>query len=141
MGRERIEICAVIAALPETVWTCWTEPSQITQWNFASDDWCCPSAENDLTTGGRFKSRMEARDGSSGFDFEGVYDEVLPLKTLSYTMSDGRKSTTTFEAQGDTTKVTTVFDAEEENSVDMQRDGWQAILNNFKKHVERSHGS
>ena len=138
MGRERIKICAVIAAPPGNVWECWTEPLHITQWNFASDDWCCPSAENDLKVGGRFKSRMEAKDGSFRFDFEAVYDEMLPLKTLSYTMSDGRKSTTTFEAQGDSTKVTTVFDAEEENSIDMQRDGWQAILNNFKKHVEQT---
>lgn len=138
MGRERIKICAVIDAPPENVWECWTEPLHITQWNFASDDWCCPSAENDLKVGGRFKSRMEAKDGSFGFDFEAVYDEISTLKTLSYTMDDGRKSTTTFEAQGDSTKVTTVFDAEEENSIDMQRDGWQAILNNFKKHVEQT---
>lgn len=84
---------------------------------------------------------MEAKDGSFGFDFEGVYDQVQPLEVLSYTLGDGRKSTTTFEALGDATKVTTVFDAEEENPVDMQRNGWQAILNNFRKHVEQSNGA
>jgi uncharacterized protein YndB with AHSA1/START domain len=136
MTNERITISTVVAAQLATVWEYWTEPTHITQWNFASEDWCCPRAENDLKVGGIFKSRMEAQDGSFGFDFEGVYDEVSPLRTLSYTISDGRKSTTTFEPQHESTKITTAFDAEEANSSDMQRDGWQAILNNFKAYTE-----
>jgi uncharacterized protein YndB with AHSA1/START domain len=138
MSKNQITINAVVAAAPEKVWECWTNPDHITRWNFASDDWCCPSAENDLKVGGRYKARMEAKDGSFGFDFEAIYKEVSPREKLSYTMSDGRKVTTTFEEQGDATKVTTVFDAEQENSIDTQRDGWQAILNNFKAYVESS---
>ena len=140
MSRERITIDTVVAAPPETVWACWTEPDHITQWNFASEDWCCPSAENDLSVDGRYKARMEAKDGSFGFDFEATYDEVIAPKTLTYTMTDGRKATTNFEAQGGSTKVITTFDAEKENSIDMQRNGWQAILNNFKKYVEQTRG-
>lgn len=136
MSKEQITIEALVAAPPETVWQCWTEPDHITQWNFATDDWCCPSAENDLQVGGRYKARMEAKDGSFGFDFEAVYDEVSAPNILTYTMADGRKVTTTFEAQGGSTKVTTIFDAEQENPIAMQRDGWQAILNNFKSYVE-----
>jgi uncharacterized protein YndB with AHSA1/START domain len=138
MGAKKITIETFIAAQPEKVWRCWTEPDHITQWNFASDDWCCPNAENDLKVGGRYKARMEAKDGSFGFDFMAIYDDITEHKSLVYTMTDGRKVTTNFEEQGGSTKVTTVFDAEEQNSIDMQRDGWQAILNNFKRHVEAS---
>ena len=138
MSKEQIMIDAVVAASPEKVWECWTEPEHITQWNFASDDWCCPSAENNLKVGGQYKARMEAKDGSFGFDFEAIYDEVTPHRTLIYTMTDGRKATTIFEPQDGSTKVAIVFDAEKESSIDMQRDGWQAILNNFKAYVESS---
>ncbi|MDT8405062.1 SRPBCC family protein [Sulfuriflexus sp.] len=136
MINEQITIDTVIAAPPEIVWQYWTEPDHIMQWNFASDDWCCQSAENDLKVGGQYRARMEAKDGSFGFDFEAVYDEVSAPNTLTYTMADGRKVATNFEAQGRSTKVTTIFDAEQENAIDMQRDGWQAILNNFKSYVE-----
>lgn len=136
MNKKQITIEAVIAASPEKIWHCWTEPDHITKWNFASDDWHCPSAENDLKVGGQYKTRMEARDGSVGFDFEAVYDKVSPHTLITYTMMDGRKATTTFEAQKGATKITTTFDAEEENPIDMQREGWQAILNNFKSYVE-----
>jgi uncharacterized protein YndB with AHSA1/START domain len=136
MNTSKITIDTTISATPEKVWNCWTQPNHITHWNFASDDWSCPSAENDLTVGGKYKARMEAKDGSFGFDFEAVYDKVEHLKTLSYTMGDGRAATTTFEETNGSTKVTTTFDAETENSIEMQRDGWQAILNNFKKYVE-----
>lgn len=138
MNTSRITIDSTILATPEKVWNCWTQPNHITQWNFAADDWCCPSVENDLVVGGKYKARMEAKDGSFGFDFEAVYDKVEPVKILSYTMGDGRVATTTFEETGGFTKVTTTFDAETENSIEMQRDGWQAILDNFKKYVEDS---
>ena len=118
------------------VWACWTEPAHITRWNFASPDWQCPRASNELVVGGKYMARMEAKDGSFGFDFEATYNEIVPQARLVYTMPDGRVVQTTFEALGDATKVTTIFDAETQNAADMQRDGWQAILNNFKAHTE-----
>lgn len=135
----KIKIEATISANPKDVWQKWTQPEHITQWNFASADWQCPSASNDLRKGGKFVSRMEAKDGSFGFDFEGIYDEVIDQRKISYVMSDGRKVITDFEKIGEQTKVSTVFDAEDENSAEMQKNGWQAILNNFKNYVESSH--
>ncbi len=136
MSTQKITISTMIAAPIEVVWRAYSAPTDITGWNFASDDWRCPSAEVDLRVGGKYKARMEAKDGSFGFDFEAEYDEVVPPTAITLAMSDGRKARTTFEAQGSDTKVTTVFDAEEQNSIDMQRNGWQSILNNFKKYVE-----
>ncbi|MEO3428726.1 SRPBCC family protein [Pelagibius sp. CAU 1746] len=136
MTNNQITIDTIIDAPVERVWQAYSTPADITQWNFASDDWCCPSAEADLKVGGAYKARMEAKDGSFGFDFEAVYDEVDPHKALTLAMSDGRKARTTFESSGGQTKVTTTFDAEDQNPIDIQRDGWQAILNNFKRHVE-----
>lgn len=133
---SKITIESVITAPPQKVWQLWNEPKHITKWNFAADDWCCPKAANDLKVGGKYSARMEAKDGSFGFDFEAIYDEVIEQKKITYTMGDGRQATTRFEDLGGKTKVTTVFDAESENPVEMQRDGWQAILNNFKKYVE-----
>jgi len=118
------------------VWAYWTEPRHITQWCSANDDWHAPRAENDVRVGGKFVTRMEAKDGSFGFDFGGVYDEVRINEFLSYTMEDGRKVAVSFIAQEDGTKVVETFDAEATNSVDMQRAGWQAILDNFKKYSE-----
>ena len=138
MATTKITITATIHAPPKKVWDCWTSPRHITQWNFASEDWCCPHATNDLKVGGKYCARMEAKDGSFGFDFEATYDEVDDLKKLIYTMSDDRKVVTQFADLGGSTKVTTEFDAETENSIEMQRDGWQAILNNFKTYVEQS---
>lgn len=137
MSNQRITIDTTIGAPVERVWKAYTTPDDIMQWNFASDNWCCPSAEADLKVGGAYKARMEAKDGSFGFDFEAVYEEVDPNRTLTFAMSDGRKVRTTFEPAGEGTKVTTILDAEDQNSVDMQRDGWQAILNNFRDYVER----
>src|SRR5690606_25055901 len=134
---QQITVTTTIAAPIQRVWQAYTTPADITRWNFASDDWCCPSAEADLKVGGQYKARMEAKDGSFGFDFEAVYEELAPNKALTLAMSDGRKARTTFEATGDGTKVATTFDAETENSIEMQRDGWQAILNNFRSYVER----
>lgn len=117
----------------EKVWQAWTTPGDIIQWNNASEDWHTPNAENDLRVGGKFSSRMEAKDGSVGFDFWGIYDEVKPNELLEYTMGDGRKTKIIFAANGDETKITQTFEAESENSTEMQRTGWQAILDNFKK--------
>jgi len=136
MSAKTVTIEATIAAEPEKVWLYWTEPRHITQWNFANNDWCCPRAENEVKVGGKYSARMEAKDGSFGFDFEATYDDVKPLKKLAYTMPDGRKVLTSFDQQRAGTKVTTTFDAESENSLDMQRAGWQSILNNFKRYVE-----
>ncbi|MGH2552339.1 MAG: SRPBCC domain-containing protein, partial [Chitinophagaceae bacterium] len=102
----------------------------------ASDDWHAPIAENDLRAGGTFKTRMEAKDGSMGFDFGGVYDEVKTNELIEYTMGDGRKVSIAFKANGEETKIFETFEAENENPVEMQRGGWQAILNNFKKYTE-----
>jgi uncharacterized protein YndB with AHSA1/START domain len=127
----KIEIEAQVNAPIAIAWSAYTGPQHITQWNFASDDWHCPRAENDLRVGGRYFARMEAKDGSFGFDFEAHYSAVTPHQMLAYVMGDGREVRTTFEAHGGATKVTTVFDAETQNSIEMQRDGWQAILNSF----------
>jgi len=135
---KTITIQASINAPVEKVWKFYTEPEHITQWNNASDDWHTPSAKNDLKTGGKFVFRMEAKDGSKGFDFEGKYDEVKNHKLISYSMSDGRKVKITFNQEGPKTKVITTFDPENENPIEIQRDGWQSILNNFKNYVESS---
>jgi uncharacterized protein YndB with AHSA1/START domain len=136
MNTTKITVETIIAADSKKVWDFWTSPEHITKWNFASDDWHCPKAENDLRVGGKLRSRMEAKDGSFGFDFEAIYDEIIDQKKITYTMPDGRQATTDFEHLDGKTKVTTTFDAETENSVEMQRAGWQAILDNFKKYVE-----
>jgi uncharacterized protein YndB with AHSA1/START domain len=131
-----ISIEVSIKAPVEKVWELWTKPEHITQWNAASDDWHTPRAENDLRTGGKFSSRMEAKDGSMGFDFGGTYDEVKDHELIAYTMDDGRKARITFVPLGNATLVKEDFEAESENSREMQENGWQSILNNFKKYVE-----
>lgn len=136
--RTSITVEATIHAPVTKVWDMWTKPNHITQWNNASEDWHTPKAENDLRVGGKFLSRMEAKDGSVGFDFEGIYDEVKIHELISYSMSDGRKVNIQFKDQGDATTVTETFDAEQTHSIEMQRGGWQAILDNFKKYVEKS---
>ncbi|MCF0054255.1 SRPBCC family protein [Dyadobacter sp. CY356] len=136
MAFETITVEATIEAPIEKVWETWTKPEHIIHWNNASDDWFTPKAENDLRPGGKFSSRMEARDGSFGFDFEGVYDEVTDHKLISYTLGDERKVKIEFEEKGDQTLVTETFNAENQNPVEMQKAGWQAILNNFKKYTE-----
>jgi len=137
MPNQQITISAVLNAPVERVWQAYTTPAEITQWNFASDDWCCPSAEVDLRVGGAYRGRMEAKNGSFGFDFAAVYDEVEPYKAITLTMNDGRKARTIFKSIGEGTRVTTIFDAEEQNSLEVQRNGWQAILDNFRSYVER----
>ena len=131
-----ITVQATVHAPITTVWDSWNNPEHITQWAFASPDWHTPWAKNDLRVGGSFSSRMEAKDGSFGFEFGGVYDAVTTNEFIAYTMGDGRKVMVEFSAEGDATKVVERFDAENENPVDMQQMGWQAILDNFKKYTE-----
>ncbi|MFA6024356.1 MAG: SRPBCC family protein [Candidatus Gracilibacteria bacterium] len=134
---EKISIQVHIKAPLEKVWEHYTKPESITKWNFASDDWHCPKAECDLRPGGIFSSRMEAKDGSFGFDFSGTFDEVKTNELLTYSLGDARKVEVHFEAEGAGTIVTVLFDPESENSLELQRNGWQAILNNFKKFTEQ----
>ncbi|MCF7561093.1 SRPBCC family protein [Sabulilitoribacter multivorans] len=133
-----ITVETTIKAPIEKVWEFWTKPEHITNWNFASDDWCCPSATNDLRPDGKFVWRMEAKDGSMGFDFNGIYNQIEKHKFISYTMEDGRNVEIEFKAEGDNIKLTESFEPETTNPVEMQRAGWQAILENFKKLVESS---
>ena len=135
-NKTKVTIEATINAPVEKVWEYWNEPSHITQWAFASDDWHAPRAENDLRVGGKFLTRMEAKDGSFGFDFGGEYTDVEKNKLIGYVMGDGREVITEFAPAGNETKIISVFDAEDQNPVEMQKAGWQMILNNFKKHVE-----
>ena len=137
MSFEKVTVSISVSADLKKVWDCWTEPEYITQWVFASGDWCWPKASNDLRVGGKFSSRMEAKDGSFGFDFEGVYENIVPYQLIEYAMSDGRRVSVSFIQKGSDILVTETFDAETENPVEMQRGGWQAILNNFKKLAEQ----
>ncbi|GAB4441824.1 MAG: SRPBCC family protein [Turneriella sp.] len=132
----KITIEAQVAAPLQKVWDYYNMPQHITQWNFALESWHCPRAENDLRPGGKIKSRMEAKDGSVGFDFEATYDEVIDKKRIAYTLADGRKVESDFTDMGGKTRIVTVFEAESENPVEMQKNGWQAILDNFKKYTE-----
>ncbi|WP_437918303.1 SRPBCC family protein [Sphingobacterium sp. LRF_L2] len=137
---EAIQIKATINNRVETVWNAYNSAEDIMQWNQASDDWHCTQSINDLRVGGKFKNRMEAKDGSFGFDFEGIYTGIIPFKRISYNIPDGRSVNITFTSRGTQTEVKTSFDPEHENPIEMQRDGWQAILNNFKNYVERIYG-
>ena len=138
---EPITIQATINAPIATVWECWNKPEHITQWAFASDDWHAPSATNDLRVGGKFVTTMAARDGSTQFDFGGTYDVVVEHELISYTMDDGRKVRAEFMETPEGVKVEQQFDPESENPLEMQREGWQAILNNFKKYAENQASS
>lgn len=134
--KTNITIEATINASPEKTWQLWTDTHHIIKWNSASPEWHTPTATHDLKPGGSFLFRMEARDGSFGFDFAGVYDVIKPYEKIEYTLGDGRKVKISFINNGTTTKVVETFETETENSVELQRDGWQAILNNFKKYAE-----
>ncbi|WP_046174771.1 SRPBCC family protein [Domibacillus indicus] len=138
---KKITVEAIVEAPVEKVWRYWAEPDHITKWNNASDDWHTPFAENDLREGGTFVSRMEAKDGSAGFDFGGIYDEVKLHEIIAYSMSDGRKVKITFKNLGNQTEVMETFDAEPTHPVEYQQQGWQAILNNFKKYAEETNNS
>ncbi|PZD96642.1 polyketide cyclase [Paenibacillus sambharensis] len=134
----KVTVEAVVQAPVEKVWQYWTESSHIMNWNQASEDWHVPKAENDLRVGGKFLTRMEAKNGSMGFDFSGVYDVVKQHEKISYTMEDGRTVDITFVNQGNETKVIETFDAESTNPVEFQQAGWQAIMDNFKKYTEQT---
>lgn len=132
----KITVETTVNAPVEKVWKLWSAPEHITKWNTASDDWYTPRAENDLRPGGKFSARMEAKDGSFGFDFGGVYDTVKQHELIEYTIGDGRKVSVKFDGKGNETHVTETFEAEGTNPIEMQRGGWQAILDNFKKYTE-----
>lgn len=132
-----ITVQVLVAAPLEKVWQCWTDPASIVRWSFASDDWCSPSATNDLRVGGTFTTRMESKDGIVGFDFGGTYTAVEPNQRIDYIINgDDRKVVVTFSPEAGGVRVTEVFDPEFENPPEMQRAGWQAILENFKTYAE-----
>jgi uncharacterized protein YndB with AHSA1/START domain len=132
----KISIETEVNSTPAAVWDAWVTPEDITNWNFAIDEWCCPNAEINLEVGGKFNYRMEAKDGSMGFDFEGEFTEVNPLKEIRYKLEDDRKVNVEFIETESGVKVVETFDAEDENSAEQQKQGWLGILSNFKKHVE-----
>lgn len=136
MEKVKIEVEAIVKVGIEKAWVHYTQPNYIVKWNQASEDWHCPWAENDLRVGGIYKARMESRDGKTGFDFEAVYDQVIPNKKLVYTLTDGRQVVNNFEDLAGETKVSTCFDPDKEFPLGHQKEGWQAILDNFKQHVE-----
>jgi uncharacterized protein YndB with AHSA1/START domain len=136
-GKPMIKVETTVNAPVEKVWRLWTSPEDIRQWNQASDDWHTPTVENDLRQGGNFVYRMEAKDGSIGFDFGGTYDEVKPHEYIEYTLGDERKVKIDFRSEGDSTHIVEVFEAEHTHTEELQRQGWQAILESFKKYVER----
>ncbi len=131
-----ITVEVLVKAPMEKAWDCFTNPAHITKWYFASDDWHAPFAENDLKVGGKFKTTMSAKDGSAGFDFEGIYSEVKKHQLIAYGLADGRQVRVVFAVNGGEVIVTESFDPESENSHELQKGGWQAILDNFKKYTE-----
>lgn len=135
---KKITVETTVHIPVETVWKYWTEPAHIKKWNNASDEWHTPVTENDLRAGGKFLSRMEAKDGSFGFDFSGIYDEVILHEVIAYTLGDGRKVKITFKGLENGTEVIETFDAETSNPIEFQQQGWQAILDNFKKYAEQT---
>lgn len=135
MEQTKITVQALINADKSKVWEYYTSPKHIINWNFADPSWHCPDAENDMTVGGRYMARMEAKDGSFGFDFEAIYTEINQGENFTYEFG-GRYATVVFADYNGQTEVNVIFDPETENPVDLQRNGWQAILNNFKSYVE-----
>lgn len=135
-SKEKIQVETTIKKPVEEVWEYWIQPQHITQWNFPSDEWCCPKVTNDVSSGGNFSWRMEAKDGSMGFDFSGKYEEVIPKKKINALLDDGRNLTITFNPEGNETHITETFEAEEFHSREQQKLGWQSILGNFKKYAE-----
>ncbi|MDO6441702.1 SRPBCC family protein [Marinobacter sp. 2_MG-2023] len=132
----KIVIETEVQAPLATVWDAWVTPKDITKWNFALDEWCCPRAEVNLEAGGNFNYRMEAKDGSVGFDFEGIFTKIESNESVYFELGDNRVVTVEFIETVNGVKVLETFDAEDENSAEQQKQGWQSILNNFKKHVE-----
>lgn len=137
-SKKVIAINIEINAPIEKVWTYFSEPEHITKWNNASDDWFTPNSTNDFKVGGSFNNRMEAKDGSIGFDFTGTYDAITPHEYIEYTLTDGRKVKIIFSSKDDKTKMEESFEAETSNKEEVQKKGWQSILDNFKKYVENN---
>jgi uncharacterized protein YndB with AHSA1/START domain len=135
----KITVETLVRANLDSVWDAWNNPDDINHWNAASDDWHTTRSTVDLREGGKFSARMEARDGSAGFDFEGTYTRIVPQRVIEYRMEDGREVTVQFSENADGVLVRETFDAETENDPELQREGWQAILDNFARHVERVH--
>jgi uncharacterized protein YndB with AHSA1/START domain len=135
--REKIMIETTLHEPIVKIWEYWTEPRHIVQWNNASSDWHTTTCQNDLTVGGRFLSRMEAKDGSFGFDFSGAYDDIKPNELISYTLDDERKVEIRFFQQANSIHIVEIFEAENENSFEQQRSGWQSILDNFKAYTQQ----
>jgi len=133
-----ITIALQINAMRSVAYACFTEPSHIKQWYFASDDWHAPEVRNDLRIGGSFLIRMEEKSGAAGFDFEGTYTELIDGERIVYKLADGRTVVTTFKSVDGGTEISQTFDVEDENSAEAQRIGWQAILNNYKRHCEQA---
>ena len=133
---NKITVTVTINADVKKVWDYYTNPTHIVNWNFAAPSWRCPTATNDMKVGGVYKARMEAKDGSFGFDFEAVYNEIIPEEKIVYTIADGRKVINTFEEKNGETRVITEFEAESQNPIEMQKGGWQSILDNFKNYTE-----
>jgi uncharacterized protein YndB with AHSA1/START domain len=136
--KNAITVQTTVNAPVAKVWEYWNKPEHITGWAFASDDWEAPAAENDVRVGGKFKTVMAAKDKSSSFDFTGIYTAVKEHELIEYTMDDGRRVKVEFTQLPEGVKITETFDPEKENPEDVQRSGWQAILDNFKKYVESS---
>lgn len=136
MNNQIVTVSTVVKASIEKVWNCWTGPNHIKQWNSAGEDWHTPHAENDLRAGGKFSSTMASRDGSQSFDFAGTYDVITPESFIEYTLGDGRNVKIHFLEEKDGIHIEETFDAENSHPAEMQKKGWQAILDNFKKYVE-----
>lgn len=132
---SKIKVSATINADTKKVWDFYTQPKHITKWNFADPSWHCPTATNDMNVGGRYVARMEAKDGSFGFDFDAVYTEINEGENFTYEFG-GRLAKVDFKETEGQTEVIVIFDPEAENSIELQRNGWQAILDNFKKYTE-----
>lgn len=135
--KNKITVAATIDADAQKVWEYYTEPKHIVNWNFADPSWHCPKASNDMKVGGTYNARMEAKDGSFGFDFEAVYTNIIKGDEFTYEFG-GRTATVKLNKLNDQTEIVVVFDPEEENPIEMQKDGWQAILNNFKLYTENN---
>jgi uncharacterized protein YndB with AHSA1/START domain len=136
MNTMKIEVQTTVSTDIKKTWDFYTNPQHIVNWNFASDDWQCPQAENDLRVGGKYRATMEAKDGSSAFDFEAVYTEISSGEKFSFTMTDGRQVDVVFNSVRDKTTVTVTFDPEQENNIKLQKEGWQAILDSFKRYAD-----
>jgi uncharacterized protein YndB with AHSA1/START domain len=138
MRKNFITVAVTINANAEKAWEYFTNPNHITQWYFALDSWCAPRATNNLKIGGAFSTRMESKDGSMGFDLNGIYTAIILHKIIEYTLEDKRVVKILFETKVNETIITQIFEAETENTLELQKNGWQAILNNYKKYIENN---